>query len=51
MPRTVLVICPHADDAVAFCGGQVMRFAEEGWRVVLVRVTNDLSMHTRPWFR
>lgn len=41
MKRTVLVICPHADDAAAFCGGQVIRFADEGWHVVMVRVTND----------
>ncbi|MBI5667648.1 MAG: PIG-L family deacetylase [Chloroflexi bacterium] len=41
MNKTVLVICPHADDAAAFCGGQVIHFANEGWRVVMVRVTND----------
>ncbi|MFQ3659968.1 MAG: PIG-L family deacetylase, partial [Anaerolineae bacterium] len=39
--HTVLVICPHADDAAAFCGGQVILFARAGWRVVLVRVTDD----------
>ncbi len=38
---TVLVICPHADDAAAFCAGQVIRFADEGWNVIMVRVTND----------
>lgn len=38
---TVLVICPHADDTAAFCAGQVIRFADEGWHVVMVRVTND----------
>ncbi len=43
MQRTVLVICPHADDAAAFCGGQVIRFAQEGWHVVMVRVTNDAT--------
>lgn len=37
----MLVICPHADDAAAFCGGQVIKFVDEGWRVVMVRVTND----------
>lgn len=41
MPQTVLVICPHADDAAAFCGGQVIKFSDEGWHVVMVRVTND----------
>jgi LmbE family N-acetylglucosaminyl deacetylase len=41
MQRTAMAICPHADDAAAFCGGQVIKFAQEGWRVVMVRVTND----------
>jgi LmbE family N-acetylglucosaminyl deacetylase len=40
-PRTVLVISPHADDAAAFCGGTIARLADEGWRVVLARVTDD----------
>lgn len=39
--KTVLVIAPHADDAAAFCGGTVARFADEGWRVVIARVTDD----------
>lgn len=39
--HTVLAICPHADDAAAFFGGTLAKFAAEGWRVVLVRVTND----------
>lgn len=39
--KTVLVIAPHADDPAAFCGGQVIHFADEGWRVIMVRVTND----------
>jgi LmbE family N-acetylglucosaminyl deacetylase len=41
--KTVLVICPHADDAAAFCGGQVMLFAQDGWRVVMIRVTDDYT--------
>jgi len=41
MEQTALVICPHADDAAAFCGGLVIKFADEGWRMVMVRVTND----------
>lgn len=41
MLKTVLVIAPHADDAAAFCGGQIVHFANDGWRVVMVRVTND----------
>ena len=39
--HTALVISPHADDAVAFCGGTLAKFAAEGWNVVLVRVTDD----------
>jgi len=36
-----MVVSPHADDVAAFCGGTIARMADEGWRVVLVRVTND----------
>ena len=39
--RTVMVMCPHADDAAAFCGGTVAKFADAGWRVLIVRVTDD----------
>jgi LmbE family N-acetylglucosaminyl deacetylase len=39
--NTVLVICPHADDGAIFCGGQIIRFVQAGWNVVLVRVTDD----------
>jgi len=38
---TVLIISPHADDAAAFCGATLAKFAGQGWRVVLVRVTDD----------
>jgi LmbE family N-acetylglucosaminyl deacetylase len=38
---TVLVICPHADDGALFCGGLIIRFSQAGWRVILVRVTDD----------
>lgn len=43
MSKTALVILPHADDAAAFCGGTVAKWAAEGWRMVLVRVTDDWS--------
>jgi len=36
-----MVISPHADDAAAFCGATLAKFAEQGWKVVLVRVTDD----------
>jgi len=39
--RTALVFSPHADDAAAFCGGTLAKFASEGWHVILVRVTDD----------
>ncbi len=39
--RTCMVISPHADDAAAFCGGTLAKFAREGWRVLFVRVTDD----------
>ncbi len=38
---TALAICPHADDAAAFFGGTLTKFADEGWKTVLVRVTDD----------
>jgi len=41
MAHAAMVISPHADDAAAFCGGTLAAFADEGWRVILVRVTND----------
>ncbi len=39
--RTALIISPHADDAAAFCGGILLAWAREGWRLILVRVTDD----------
>lgn len=39
--RTALMISPHADDAAAFCGGTLAKLAAEGWKVVVVRVTDD----------
>ena len=39
--RTVLVVVPHADDLALFLGGTVAMWAERGWRVVVVRVTDD----------
>ena len=38
---TAMIISPHADDAAAFCGGTLAKFASQGWRIVLVRVTDD----------
>ena len=39
--KTALVISPHADDAAAFCGATLAKFADHGWNVVLIRVTDD----------
>ncbi len=39
--RTVLVFAPHADDGSIFAGGTLALLADAGWRVVVVRVTND----------
>jgi LmbE family N-acetylglucosaminyl deacetylase len=36
-----LVISPHADDAAAFCGATLAKFAAQGWEIILVRVTDD----------
>lgn len=38
---TAMVISPHADDAAAFCGATLAKFADQGWRILLVRVTDD----------
>ncbi len=36
-----MVISPHADDATAFCGGTLANFVDQGWKIILVRVTDD----------
>jgi LmbE family N-acetylglucosaminyl deacetylase len=36
-----MVISPHADDAAAFCGATLAKFARQGWHMILVRVTDD----------
>jgi len=41
MNKVAMAIFPHADDVAGMCGGALMKFADEGWRVILVRVTND----------
>jgi LmbE family N-acetylglucosaminyl deacetylase len=39
--KTAMVISPHADDAAAFCGATIAKFADQGWKIILVRVTDD----------
>jgi LmbE family N-acetylglucosaminyl deacetylase len=39
--HTAMVISPHADDAAAFCGATLAKFADHGWKILLVRVTDD----------
>ncbi len=37
----MLVVVAHADDVALFVGGTVATWADAGWRVVVVRVTDD----------
>ena len=39
--RVVLLVVAHADDPALFIGGTLLRWADAGWRVVCVRVTDD----------
>jgi len=39
--RVVLVVVAHADDLALFLGGTVAMWTRSGWRVVVVRVTDD----------
>ena len=39
--RVVLIVVPHADDCALFIGGTVAMWSSAGWRVILVRVTDD----------
>jgi LmbE family N-acetylglucosaminyl deacetylase len=39
--RVVLVVVAHADDAALFIGGTIAAWSAAGWRVVVVRVTDD----------
>jgi len=39
--RVVLLVVAHADDVALFLGGTVAMWADAGWRVVVVRVTDD----------
>lgn len=39
--RTVLVVIAHADDPALFLGGTLALWSRAGWRVVVVRVTDD----------
>lgn len=41
MNKLMLAVIPHADDAAAMCGGTLAKFADQGWQVVIARVTND----------
>lgn len=39
--RVVLLVVAHADDPALFIGGTLLRWADAGWRVVCIRVTDD----------
>jgi LmbE family N-acetylglucosaminyl deacetylase len=39
--KVALVSVAHADDLLLFCGGGVAALTESGWKVTVVRATND----------
>lgn len=39
--RVILLVVAHADDPALFLGGTIIRWADAGWRVVCLRVTDD----------
>jgi LmbE family N-acetylglucosaminyl deacetylase len=39
--RVVLIVVAHADDVSLFLGGTVASWSDAGWRVLVVRVTDD----------
>ncbi len=39
--RVVLIVVAHADDVALFIGGTVAAWSDAGWRIVVVRVTDD----------
>lgn len=39
--RTILLVIAHADDPALFLGGTLALWAQRGWRVVVVRATDD----------
>jgi LmbE family N-acetylglucosaminyl deacetylase len=39
--RAILLVVAHADDPALFLGGTLIRWADAGWRVICVRVTDD----------
>lgn len=39
--RVLLVVTAHADDAAIFAGGVLALFVQAGWRVIVLRVTDD----------
>lgn len=41
MNKVAMAIFPHADDVTARCGGTLAKWKDMGWKIILVRVTND----------
>jgi LmbE family N-acetylglucosaminyl deacetylase len=41
--RIAMVVSPHADDAAVFIGATISKFSSDGWKIILVRVTDDSS--------
>ena len=39
--RTILLVVAHGDDPALFLGGTLIRWADAGWRIACLRVTDD----------
>ena len=39
--RSILIVVAHADDPALFLGGTIAQWSRTGWRVVVMRVTDD----------
>lgn len=39
--RSILIVVAHADDPALFLGGTIAQWSRAGWRVVVMRVTDD----------
>lgn len=39
--KTGLIVIPHADDLLLFCGAATLALLDDGWKIHVVRVTDD----------
>ncbi len=49
MKRVVMAIGAHADDIELWAGGTLLKYHEQGYRVVYVMTTNNMSGGIREW--